>query len=45
MNLSRWFMVNTEWSDIAEYAAKVALWWVALVATGWVAPAPGPQRA
>jgi hypothetical protein len=44
MDLPRWFMVNTEWSDIAQYAAKVALWWVALLVVGRAAPSgPTPE--
>jgi hypothetical protein len=38
MDLPRWFMVNTEWADLALYALKVALWWVALRAVGPVCP-------
>lgn len=40
MDLPRWFMVNTEWGDLALYALKVALWWIALRAVGWGAETP-----
>jgi hypothetical protein len=40
MDLPRWFMVNTEWPDLALYALKVALCWVALRAAGWGARGP-----
>jgi hypothetical protein len=30
MDLPRWFMVNTQWPDLALYGAKVTLWWGAL---------------
>jgi hypothetical protein len=36
MDLPRWFMVNTQWPDLALYGAKVTLWWGALWAVGAV---------
>jgi hypothetical protein len=34
LDLPRWFMTNTQWPDLAEYAAKVALWTVVLKLVG-----------
>jgi hypothetical protein len=34
MDLPRWFMTNAQWPDLAEYAAKVALWTVVLKLVG-----------
>lgn len=42
MDLRRWFMVNTEWSDLALYGAKVTLWWGALWAVGAAGSGEGP---
>jgi hypothetical protein len=34
LDLPRWFMTNAQWPDLAEYAAKVALWAVVLKLVG-----------